>query len=319
MLFNIVLILAGFFLLIGGAEYLVRGSSSLAKKLGMRTFVIGLTVVAFGTSAPELVVNILSATSDASGLAIGNIFGSNIANILLILGVTAMLAPISVQKGTIWKEIPFSLLAAIMIVVMGSDMFLNGLSPDQISRSDGISLLALFLIFLYYTYGISKAKGEATGEKIELYPTWKTAAYIFGGLLGLVLGGKLIVDGSVSVAQMFGVSDHLIGLTIVAIGTSLPELATAIVAARKGQVDLAVGNVVGSNIFNILFVLGTTATITPIAYAERATQDGLMVMLVSILLFIGMFIGDRSKLDKWKGLAFVLLYIAYIAFSVFRG
>jgi len=318
MFFSILLILAGFILLIGGANYLVKGASSLAKRLGVRTLVIGLTVVAFGTSAPELVVNLISAGSGATELAVGNILGSNIANILLVLGVTAAIAPIVVEKGTTWKEIPLSLLAAVMLVVFGSDYLLDGVVSDVIGRTDGIALLAFFAIFMYYSYGISKAdtKGEK-GERIEELAFWKSFGLILAGIIGLVLGGKLIVDGAVTIATDLGVSEHLIGLTIVALGTSLPELATAIVASLKKQVGLAVGNVVGSNIFNIFFVLGTTATVSPLGFSSRALQDGFWLLGVSALLFLALFIG-RQKLSRIHGYSFVGLYVVYLIFAIIQ-
>ncbi|MFC1788223.1 calcium/sodium antiporter [Patescibacteria group bacterium] len=301
---NILLLIAGFILLIYGADYLVKGSSSFAKRLGVRSFVIGLTVVAFGTSAPELIVNLFSAGTGSEGLAIGNIFGSNISNTLLILGVTAFIAPVAVAKGTVWKEIPLSLLAAIVVVILGSDTLIDRVGPDVLTRIDGLVLIIFFVIFMYYSFGLTKAEGER-GEHIALFSKWKTVFFIFGGIAGLFIGGKLIVDSAVVIALSFGISQHLVGLTIVAIGTSLPELATSVVAALKKNTDLAIGNVVGSNIFNIFFVLGITATAFPLPYSEKAFQDGLMLILVSAVLFIGMFIGRRDLLNREKGVVFL--------------
>jgi cation:H+ antiporter len=204
------------------------------------------------------------------------------------------------------------------LVVMGSDMLLDGGSFDFLGRIDGIVLLAFFGIFLYYTWSISKATGE-TGEQIEVLPTWKSIGLVLIGLIGLTLGGKLIVDAAVTIASGLGVSEHLIGLTIVALGTSLPELATAIVAAIKRQTDMVIGNVVGSNIFNIFFVLGTTATVSPIAFSSVSLQDAFALMVVSTILFLAMFVGKKQSLDKWQGAAFVGMYVLYIGMSVIRG
>jgi len=315
---NLLILFAGFILLIKGADFLVQGSASIARRFKVKTFVIGLTVVAFGTSAPELVVNLLSAGSGSADLAIGNIFGSNIANILLILGVTAIITSFKLGKGTIWKEIPFSLLAAILLVVLGSDVFLDGAAFDFLGRIDGIVLLFFFAIFLYYTFSISTATGE-TGEQIAVLPTWKSVTFVLFGLIGLTLGGKLIVDSAIEIASGLGISEHLIGLTIVALGTSLPELATAVIAAMKKHTDLVVGNIVGSNIFNIFFVLGTTATVSPMAYSGASMQDAFVLMVVSTILFLAMFIGKKQSLDRWQGVAFVAMYMLYIGMSVVRG
>lgn len=315
---NILIIIAGFALLIKGADYLVKGSSSIARIFNVRTFVIGLTVVAFGTSAPELVVNLLSASSGAGDLAIGNIFGSNIANILLILGITAMIVPIKLGKGTIWKEIPFSLLAAILLAIMGSDVLLDGAVSNVLGRIDGLVLLSFFMIFLYYTFSISKRTGEL-GTPVEKFSVSKSVLFTVGGILALTLGGKLIVDSAVAIASQAGISEHLIGLTIVALGTSLPELATAIVAALKKQTDLVIGNVVGSNIFNIFFVLGTTSTIVPIHYSGASVQDALVLIVASSLLFFGMFIGKRHVIGRYKGAFALVFYVGYIGLSIIRG
>lgn len=310
-------------LLIKGADYLVDGSSSIARRLGVSTLVIGLTVVAFGTSAPELVVNILSASSGATDLALGNINGSNIANILLILGVAAFVTTIPVKSRTVLKEIPFMLLAGIALVVVISDPILNGVEAS-ISRTDGLLLLCIFLIFLYYMFLSAK---EAPGAKVE-EPKYKfPAAVLFTvmGLAGLVIGGKLAVDGATGIATGIGISETLVGLTIVALGTSLPELVSAVVAAVKGETDLAVGNVVGSNIFNILLVLGSTAVIAPIQVGGSATMDALIALVVMMIFFIALFLNkngrskDKKGLDRTTGIVFVALYVIYIVFIVVRG
>lgn len=310
--------MAGLAALIYGANLLVNGASSIAKKFGIRPIVIGLTIVAFGTSAPELVVNILAAWRGATDIAIGNIIGSNIVNILLILGVAALISPLKVQRNTTWKEIPLAFLAAVIAAVMVNDKRLDGLGFSALTRTDGLTLIAFFIIFLYYTYGISKAEGEP-GEEIKTYPVWKSSAMVLGGLALLMAGGKLIVDSSVSIARGFGVSEALIGLTIVAVGTSLPELATSVVAAYKKQVDIAVGNVVGSNIFNIFWILGVSSIIRPLPFMQGLGFDLGVNVLATFLLFLFMFVGRKNTLHRWEGGAFVVIYIVYIVFLIQRG
>ncbi|MBU0645923.1 calcium/sodium antiporter [Patescibacteria group bacterium] len=318
MLTNILVLIAGFILLIRGADYLVKGAASMARRLGVRAFVVGLTVVAFGTSAPELVVNVLSATSGSTGLALGNVLGSNLANILLILGIAAIISPVILHRGTVWKELPLLLLASVLVVVLGSDIFFDGSFSNIISRIDGIVLLSFFVIFLYYTHGASKGQSDEH-EQIDVYDKKRTAIYLIGGLAGLALGGKFIVDSAVFIAQAFSVSEHVIGATIVAVGTSLPELATTIVAAIKKHTDIAVGNVVGSNLFNVFFVLGTTVVIRPLAFDHAAWQDAMIVLGITLILFMSLFVGKRHHFEKWQGVTFVGMYLAYIVFSVFRG
>jgi len=306
--------LLGIAILIAGAEVMVRGSASMAQKLGISTIVIGLTVVAFGTSAPELVVNLFSATQGSTDLAIGNIIGSNMANILLILGIGALIKPLKVKFGTTFKEIPFALLAIFLVLIMGNDTMLNGVGVNALNRSDGIAFLSFFAIFLYYTYGISKVSGD--GDDVEQY-TWSTSLIMFAaGITGLVVGGKMIVDNASILAALAGMSEALIGLTIVAIGTSLPELATTIVAIRKGQTDLAIGNAIGSNIFNVFWILGLTATVSPLPFDTKANIDVLVAVLATFLLFLFMFVGKKHRLEKWQGALFVLIYFSYLTYAV---
>jgi len=316
MALSIFFLIIGIAILIGGAELLVRGSASIAKRLNISGIVIGLTVVAFGTSAPELVVNLLSAAKGSTELAISNIVGSNLANILLILGIGASIKILKVKKGTTYKEIPFALLAIVLVAIMGNDSFLDGTASNIISRTDGIAFLAFFLIFLYYTFGISRTKGE--GESIEKY-AWSTSILMFViGLVALVLGGKWIVDSAIFIAKNAGLSEGLIGLTIVAIGTSLPELATTVVALRKGHTDLAIGNVIGSNIFNVFWILGLTAIIKPIPFNINTNLDVLFTSFATLLLFILIFTGRQHKLRRWQGVLFIVLYIGYITFAIIR-
>lgn len=314
------LFIIGFFLLIKGADWLVDGSSSLAKKWGIPSLVIGLTIVSFGTSAPELIVNILASTADSNDLAIGNILGSNIANILLILGVAAMIYPLTVKKGTVWKEIPFSLLAVLMLAVMVSDVWLDGTTYDVLSRSEALVMLGFFVIFMYYVFGVTRAQGSDGDDlEVKIYHPMLAALMIVTGLIFLFLGGKWIVDGAVAIAQNLGVSEGLIGLTVVAIGTSLPELATSAVAAYKKNVDIAVGNVVGSNIFNIFWILGVSGVISPISFSSKMIFDVGVAVFVTLLLFLFMFVGKRLVLQKWQGAVMVAAYVVYTAILIWRG
>ncbi|MFH1286262.1 MAG: calcium/sodium antiporter [Candidatus Magasanikbacteria bacterium] len=316
MIIPILLLIVGLVILVGGAEYLVRGASSMAKRLGISTIVIGLTIVAFGTSAPELIVNILSAAKGATDLAVGNVVGSNLANILLILGIGATMAPLAVKKGTTFKEIPFALLAIVMVVIMGNDVFFDGVMSNSLSRIDGIILLSFFVIFIYYTYGISKVEGEA--ENITLYPWSTSISMLVIGIAGLTVGGKVIVDSAITLATLAHLDEALIGLTIVAIGTSLPELATTIVAVKKKNVDLAIGNAIGSNIFNVFLVLGVSSTIRPLPFDVNVNTDVLFTTGATLLLFIWMFIGEKHKLQRWQGAIFLLIYVGYITYAIVR-
>lgn len=316
MFLTMVFLVAGFLLLIRGADLLVDGSSSVAKRFGISDLIIGLTVVAFGTSAPELVVNIVSAVQGNSEIAIGNILGSNIANILLILGVTAIIVPIAVQRSTIWKEIPFALLAVLVLGVMANDLLIDGAQSSFISKGDGIVLIGFFIIFLYYIFGSAKKNIQEYGDdenNTKQYGVVKSFVLIIGGLIALVLGGKWVVDSAITLATLWGMSEAVIGLTVVAIGTSLPELATSVVAATKGKADIAIGNVVGSNIFNIFWILGVTSLISPLPFLESSNIDILATIFATSLLFVWMFTGKKHKLDRWQGVVFVLLYVVYVA------
>lgn len=309
------MLVAGFILLIKGADLLVDGSSSVAKRFGISDLIIGLTIVAFGTSAPELVVNIVSASQGSSDIAIGNILGSNIANILLILGITAIVAPIAVKRSTIWREIPFGLLAVLVLGVMANDVLIDGLQSSVISKSDGIVLLGFFAIFLYYIFGSAKKNIQEHGDddnQTKSYGVAKSVLLIGGGLFGLVLGGKWVVDSAVTLATLWGLSEAVIGLTVVAIGTSLPELATSIVAATKGKADIAIGNVVGSNIFNVFWILGVSSLITPLPFNVNSNIDIFVNIIAASLLFVWMFVGKKRRIDRWQGVVFVLLYVAYL-------
>lgn len=314
-----ILLAIGFFILIKGADLLVEGSSSIAKKLNISNIVIGLTIVAFGTSAPEFIVNIIASGQGNTDIAIGNILGSNIANILLILGISSIIYPIAAKKNTVLKEIPFSLLAAILIGIMANDAFLEGTSFSSLTRIDGLVLLSFFIIFLYYVFGITKSDRDIVeAEGIKSFGYAKSTAYILLGLGGLTLGGKWIVDSAVTIAQSLNVSQSLIGLTIVALGTSLPELATSAVAAYKKQTDIAIGNIVGSNIFNIFWVLGASALINPLPLNPKNNADIVMTISASLILFLAMYTGKKHTIERWQGYLMVGMYVAYILFLIIR-
>ena len=315
----VLLIIASLYLIVKSADYFVKGAASTSRRIGMSTFVVGLTVVAIGTSAPELFVNVIAAMSGATDLSIGNILGSNVAGILLGLGIAALFVPLTLKSQTIWKEIPYSLLGAMMIFILGGDLFINGVGANIISRADGLVLLAFFVIFIIYTFGLNKVQNGVEKTEIEMFSVVQSTVFIFGGVLGLVLGGKLVVDSAVEIASIIGLSQNLIGLTIVAAGTSLPEIVTAVVAARKGHVDMVVGGIVGTIIFNALFALGITALIAPLPFGADNIVDALFLMFVSIVLFVVMFVGKRNTLERWQGGVFVAMYVAYIVFAIWRG
>ncbi|HMQ69998.1 MAG TPA: calcium/sodium antiporter [Ignavibacteria bacterium] len=313
---SLLILIAGFVLLIFGANKLVEGASSLASKLGIPDIVIGLTVVAFGTSAPELVVNLMAALNGNSELVLGNILGSNIFNVLGILGITSMILPLKVKTDTTWLEIPMSLLAAVSLFFLISDVNYDGADFNFLSRTDGIILLLFFSIFLVYNIKVSQnGTEEKVSGRIEL-STLKSILYLLTGFAGLVVGGNLIVRGAVDIALMIGLSERVIGLTIVSIGTSLPELATSIAAVRKKNVDIAIGNVVGSNIFNIFFVLGVSVVASPFRINPDSLFDVYVNILAGILLFAFIFIGRGRQLVKWEGFLFLSIYIVYLIIIV---
>ena len=317
MLLDILMLLGGFVALVFGADKLVEAASTLASRMGVPSIVIGLTIVAFGTSAPELVVNVFAATEGSSGLVLGNVLGSNIFNVLAILGISALIYPLRVKTSTTWIEIPLSLLAAISVVVVASDVILDGQPSDLLSRSEGIMLLLFFLIFLGYNLGA--AKSGAADETVETknYSTLKAVVFIILGLAGLVIGGRLIVLSAVSIAESIGLSERIIGLTVVSIGTSLPELATSIIAVRKKNVDIAIGNVVGSNIFNVFLILGVSGTIAPLAVSPASFFDIGVNILAGLLLFVFVFTGKGRQVERWEGGLFLSLYLAYLIYLIF--
>ena len=310
-------LVGGLALILLGANGLTDGAAAVAKRFNISDLVIGLTIVAFGTSAPELVISTMAAMGGSAEMAIGNVVGSNIFNVLMIIGVTAMVMPIQVGQGTLSKEIPLVVLASFALTFMANDIWLDGGASNVISRIDGLVLLGFFLIFLRYTFAIARNGGEeAEGEKIKEMPIWKSTLFILGGLAGLIYGGQLFVDGASGIASSLGVSESIIGLTIVAGGTSLPELATSVTAALKKNSGMAVGNVIGSNLFNIFFVLGCSATISPLPMGGINNVD-MAVLIGSAILFwiVGWFFKKRT-ITRVEGALLVVCYVAYTAYLI---
>ncbi len=329
MFFSIVLLVTGLGILIKGADLLVDGASSISARFKISPLVIGLTVVAFGSSSPELVVSILSAVRGSTDLALGNVIGSNIFNILLVLGVASIIFPLRVHINTIWKEIPMSFLAAAMLVILGFQNILDqggfsslpigtGEVTGQISFSNGLVLLAFFIIFMYYAFGIAR---NDTDNKLPIKKVSLPISYVWIllGIVGLALGSVLTVENAVSLGRNLGVSEHFIGLTIVAFGTSLPELVTSVNAAIKKNADIAVGNVVGSNIFNIFLVLGSASLFRPIIVNGQNLQDILVLFAATALLFLFIFVFKRHTIIRLEGGIMLTFFFAYIVFLIIRG
>jgi len=317
------LFFVGFVLLIKGADFLVDGASAIATKYNISQMIIGLTIVSFGTSLPELLVNVTASFGGNPGLAIGNIFGSNIANILLILGISAIIRPLPISKNIYFSEIPFSLVATLLVGFLANAALLSDVKSLSLSRIDGIILLVFFILFMGYIYIVFKSDNEKLKEDLtKPEPSMnmkKSLIYISIGLIGLYFGGEWVVNGATTIASQFGLSETFIGLTVVAIGTSLPELFTSATAAHKGNTDIAVGNVVGSNIFNLLWILGVSAVIRPLPFNVASNTDIVMIVGASALLLFAVAVGKGAKIVRWEGILFVAVYIAYISYLIFRG
>ena len=311
-----ILFVIGFVFLIKGADYLVDGSSSIAKRFGVSDLIIGLTIVSFGTSAPEMLVNVMASLRGAGDIVVGNVIGSNIANIFLILGVSALIYPLNVKTTTTWKEIPLNILAAVVVLILVNDAFLDG-AQAVISRSDGLILIMFFIIFIAYTVGLAKNGAEKIEAPKLSLP--RAGLMVLVGMFGLFFGGQWVVEGAVSIASSFGLSEALIGATIVALGTSLPELAASAMAAYKHRTDIAIGNVVGSNLFNIFWVMGLSATMSPVSFSPQLNIDVIIFLVATVMLFVFSINGGRHHIEKREGAVFLVCYVAYIVFLVFRG
>ncbi|QFT88189.1 Inner membrane protein YrbG [Bacillus sp. THAF10] len=314
-----VLLVVGFALLIKGADWFVDGASQIAKILRISPLLIGLTIVAFGTSSPEATVSILAALDGNAEVSLGNVIGSNIFNITLVVGITALLNPLKVESETIRKEIPFTLLGSTVLLVLISDMFLQGLTENLLTRSDGLIFLLIFSIFMYYIFEVARNNRETiAAENEKEAPKWgKNSILTFVGLAAIIFGGELVVRNSTEIAVSLGMSQTLVGLTIVAIGTSLPELVTSVMAAIKKQSEIALGNIVGSNIFNIFFVLGTSSLIIPLPVDSRVFVDiGLMLFLTVVLLI---FSRTNYRIGKIEGSFMAVAYVVYLIFIILRN
>lgn len=331
---NYILLLLGFILLVKGADYFVDGSSSIAKKLKIPSLIIGLTIVAFGTSAPEAAVSITASMNGQNGMAIGNVIGSNIFNLLMVIGASGIIKPLLVEKSMLSKEFPFTLLVSILLVVFCADTLIFGNSINTIGRIDGLILLALFAVFLYsLIHSALKNRKENISEletsidievaEVDVVAVEKNNSMIKSvlvsivGIAAIIFGGNLVVNSASSIASSFGVSDQLIGLTIVSIGTSLPEFVTSIIAARKGESDLALGNVIGSNIFNILFVIGASAIISPMTVDPKLLIDGAIMILSTILVYFYSF--RKNNISKFESLSLLILYFGYMGYLIFTA
>ncbi|KXK26931.1 MAG: Inner membrane protein YrbG [candidate division WS6 bacterium OLB20] len=301
-LLYILLIPLGLLALIKGAQLVVESSVYIARKTGLPRFVIGVTVVAFGTSLPELFVNTLSSFAGSDGLVLGNILGSNISNVLLVIGIAAIVKPISVQHLVATRDIPFSLASIFIFVLLLFDQVFNGADADLLARGDGLIMLMVFLIFLYYVAFSHKEHYDELEEELGHKRFVNQIAIGSFGVLLLILGGQFVVEGSTAIAEMFGISEKIIGLTIISISTSLPEMVTTIVAIRQGEGELGIGNIIGSNIFNLLFVLGISALVNPVGTAEGVGLDVFMMFIATVLLIISLFMGQRNKVDRSEGI-----------------
>lgn len=305
-------LVVGLVLLVKGADWLVDGASKLAKRLGVTDLVIGLTIVAFGTSMPEFVVNMVSVADGATDLAITNILGSNIINTLVILGCSALVCPLVAQRSTVRLDIPLNVVAGVLVLVF---VFISSpMEPKGLSRIEGLALLVVFAAFLVYTFYTAKADATTTTESTP-FPLWKCVVLILAGLVGLVVGGEMIVKTAVAIARYCGVAEAVIGLTIVALGTSLPELATSVVAAFKHNNDIAIGNVVGSNIFNVFFILGTSAIIKHLPVYPGIEIDAALVAVSALAVWLLLCNKNRS-ISRWGGVLLLVLYAGYLTYRL---
>ena len=310
---DILLLIVGLGLILAGANFLTDGSAAVAQRLRVPEFIIGLTIVAVGTSTPELVVSVLSAIAGKSDVAIGNVVGSNIFNVFVILGICALIRPLPLTRSTIRRDIPIGMVVSLLLFVLASDALLHLGPTDRLGRGDGILMLILYVALMWYTIRAAGRTEEAPAEgaKAQMAP-WLAAVMIVGGLAGLVFGGELFLDSATALARQLGVSESVIAITLVAGGTSLPELASSVVSLVKGKADMALGNVIGSNIANILLILGLSATINPLTMGGITTTDLAVVILTSLLLFLTAFMFRRRAVDRWEGVIFLVIYALYI-------
>ena len=316
MVLQIFILLAGLLLILFGANWLVDGSSSIAKRFGISEFVIGLTIVGIGTSTPEMVVSFLSSFQGKADMAIGNIVGSNIFNTMMILGVTALIAPLAITKSNLKKDIPLNIIVTLLLIILGMNFTLFGKGEDQLSRLDGVILLGVFAWYIWSSFRSDNADPEEDGDGIKEYKTGISVLLIVAGLAGLIIGGRLFVNSATELAKMFGVSDKFIAITVMAAGTSMPELATCVVAALKGRGQLALGNVLGSNISNILLILGGAALINPLSFSGMTYVD-LGAVLLSVIFILGSaYLFRKKQLDRFEGAILLLMEAAYMWYLI---
>ena len=315
---DILLLIVGLGLILAGANFLTDGSAALAQRFRVPEFIIGLTVVAVGTSTPELIVSVLSAIGGQSDVAIGNVVGSNIFNVFVILGVCALIRPVPLTAGNIRRDIPFGVLVSLLLLALAQDSLFCKTAADRIGRIDGVVMIGLYVALMWYTIRKTKRPEAAapTESSKAPMPGWLTAVMIVGGLAGLVFGGEMFLRSATSIARSLGISESVIAITLVAGDTSLPELASSLVSLFKGKADMALGNVIGSNIANILLILGVSATINPLSMGGITVRDLLMVLLSSVVVFLAAFTFKRKAVDRWEGTLFVAIYIAYIWYLI---
>ena len=315
MLVQILLFLVGLALVVFGADYLVEGASAVARKAGLSEFIIGLTIVGMGTSAPEMVVSFIGAAQGNADIAIGNVVGSNIFNTLLILGVTALILPMTITPENRKRDIPMNIFTVVVLILLGLEHTIFGIGTDGLSRIDGGILLALFIAYMWYSFTSSKPESDSA-QDAKKTAIWLAVLYIAGGLAALVFGGRLFVNSAVNIAHSFGVSDKFIAITILAGGTSMPELATCIAAAVKKKGQLALGNIIGSNIFNVLLILGGSAIIGPLSFADISYVDLGILMASALVLLTSCFVGKKNSLDRLDGVLFLILWAGYMAWLI---
>ena len=317
MALQIAILIAGLLLILFGANYLVDGSSSIARRFGLSEFVIGLTIVGIGTSSPEMVVSFLSAFQGNADMAIGNIVGSNIFNTMLILGLTALIAPVTITKSNLFKDIPLNIIVTALLILLGMNASIFGFGENVLSRVDGIILLAIFAWYMWMSFRSSSTEGEnENAEETKNYSIPVSILMIAGGLAGLVFGGRLFVNGATEIAKSFGISDKFIAITVLAAGTSMPELATSIVAAVKGKGQLALGNILGSNISNILLILGGSALICPLSFKGITGIDLGAIVLCALLIFASAFTFHKKQLDRIEGAILIAMEAGYMWYLI---
>ena len=314
MILQFLIIAAGLILILLGANYLVDGASSVAKKFGLSEFIIGVTIVGIGTSAPEMVVSILSAIQGKADMAIGNVVGSNIFNTFMILGVTALIAPLTITKDNLKKDIPLNIVVTALLILLGMNLSIFGVGENKICRLDGALMLGIFVWYLWSSFRNGKTDDE--DSDIKIYPMWLAAVMIVGGLAGLVFGGRLFVNSATEIAKAMGVSDKFIAITIMAAGTSMPELATCVVAALKGRGQLALGNILGSNISNILLILGVSSIITPLSMNGITVVDMSAVLISAIFIFLSVYLFKKKQLDRIEAVLLLLMEAGYMWYLI---